>query len=423
MLFIYKSLINLLYPVFIIIIFLRIFFKKESKTRYREKLFSSSFNAKKNFKKKLIWFHVASIGEFNSIVPIINRLNNKKIYQILITSVTLSSSHLISEKFSNKKNILHRFFPLDKDYLVKEFLKKWSPDLIFFVDSEIWPNFLIEIKNNNIPLILLNGRITKKTFKRWMLIKSFAVKVFNSFNLCFASNKESEKYLKIFKAKRIKFVGNLKFSTIINKKNIFSTNETFLKKNKFWCAASTHRGEEIFCINTHLELKKKYKNIVTIIIPRHVDRSREILSLCKKNNLNTHLLNNKEKIDKKSEIIIINSFGNLLGYYKYTSSVFIGKSSLVKFKSNGGQNPIEAAKLGCRVYHGPYVSNFSEIYKFLRNYGICNEVKSEKELSTKIFYDLKKNKSNKIKIVSFINKLGETILKKSLSEISKVYKI
>ena len=282
MLFIYKSLINLLYPVFIIIIFLRIFFKKESKTRYREKLFSSSFNAKKNFKKKLIWFHVASIGEFNSIVPIINRLNNKKIYQILITSVTLSSSHLISEKFSNKKNILHRFFPLDKDYLVKEFLKKWSPDLIFFVDSEIWPNFLIEIKNNNIPLILLNGRITKKTFKRWMLIKSFAVKVFNSFNLCFASNKESKKYLKIFKAKRIKFVGNLKFSTIINKKNIFSTNETFLKKNKFWCAASTHRGEEIFCINTHLELKKKYKNIVTIIIPRHVDRSREILSLCKK---------------------------------------------------------------------------------------------------------------------------------------------
>jgi len=251
MLLIYRCLINFLYPFFVLIIFLRIFFNKESKQRYKEKLFASSFNIEKNADKKLIWFHVASIGEFKSIIPIIKKLDENNIYQFLITSVTLSSSQLISKELLNKKNIFHRFFPIDTVSLVKKFLDGWSPNLIVFVDSEIWPNFLSEIKRRKIPSILINGRITKKTFERWALIPGFAKNIFDTFDLCLASSNESEKYLKKLNAKNVKFIGNLKFTNSINLESIDDDNRLFFNQKKFWCAASTHKGEEIFCIKTH----------------------------------------------------------------------------------------------------------------------------------------------------------------------------
>ena len=161
---IYRHLINILFPIIIILIFLRVWFKKEDKNRFKEKLFVSSFNITRNKDKKLIWFHTASIGEIKSIIPLIKKLNTNNKFEFLITSVTKSSSKLIVEQLSNEKNVIHRFFPVDKQNVVIKFLEGWSPDLILFVDSEIWPNFLFEIKKKNIPLILLNGRITKKTF-------------------------------------------------------------------------------------------------------------------------------------------------------------------------------------------------------------------------------------------------------------------
>ncbi len=423
MLFIYRSLINVIYPFLIIIIFLRVFFKKESKQRYKEKLFSSSFNVKRDLNKKLIWFHVASIGEFNSIVPIINELNKKNTYQFLITSVTLSSANLISKDLLKKKNIFHRFFPVDQLNLVEKFLDNWAPNLIFFVDSEVWPNFLLEIKRRKINSILLNGRITRKTFKRWMMVKGFANEIFNTFNLCLASSNESKTYLDILNARNVKFFGNLKFSTSINFKNVKTKNNLSLKKNKFWCAASTHKGEEIFCLKTHLILKKKLKKITTIIIPRHIHRSYKIESLCRKYNLSSQLLNRNEIIDSKKEVIKINSFGVLLKYFKEANSVFIGKSILKHFKSAGGQNPIEAAKLGCKIYHGPFIYNFADIYKLLKKYKICEMVSNERELSKKLIKDFKRIKpKEKIKI-KIINNLGEKILKRSLIEINKISKL
>ena len=143
---IYRHLINILFPLIIILIFLRVWFKKEDKNRFKEKLFISSFNITRNKDKKLIWFHAASIGEIKSIIPLIKKLNTNNKFEFLITSVTTSSAKLILEQLSNEKNIIHRFFPIDKQSIVIKFLESWSPDLILFVDSEIWPNFLFEIK-------------------------------------------------------------------------------------------------------------------------------------------------------------------------------------------------------------------------------------------------------------------------------------
>ena len=251
MLFIYRSLINLIFPIIIIITIIRIIYKKEDKFRYREKLFSSSFNVKRNKDKRLIWFHVASIGELKSIVPIINKLNETQRFEFLITTVSLSSSKLVPNLFINQRNIFHRFFPYDKVNLVKSFLDKWKPDIILFVDSEIWPNFLFEINLRKIPLIMLNGRITKKTFDRWKVVLNFAKNNFNKFDLCLAASKESESYLKQLGAKNLKFFGNIKLADKIDQKEISNLNSNFLLQKKFWCDASTHKGEEIICIKTH----------------------------------------------------------------------------------------------------------------------------------------------------------------------------
>ena len=203
---------------------------------------------------------------------------------------------------------MHRFFPIDKPKLVQDFLNKWKPNLVIFVDSEIWPNFLFEIKKNKIPLVLLNGRITKKTFLRWNFIYKTAYEVFQNFDLCLASSEQSKKYLEKLQVKNIKYIGNLKLTSENNFQDLPKQNIDVLIKNKCWCAVSTHKGEEIFSIKAHINLKKIYSRIITIIIPRHINRVFEIESLCKKFGLNTQILNYGDFINDQSEIILINSY-------------------------------------------------------------------------------------------------------------------
>ena len=275
MLIFYRLLINIVFLISPIIVILRLLKKKESFKRFKEKF---CFFSKKRFKGKLLWFHGASVGEIQSIIPLLERLEkNKKIKQILVTSNTLSSSNII-EKFKFKK-IVHQFFPIDTNILSKKFLNYWKPDVAFFIDSEIWPNTLYNLNERNIKVVLINGRITKKTFKRWMKLEFFAKKVFSKFDLCLSSSKESKNYLDKLGAKSPRFLGNLKFSQSENEIIEMDKGlEKFIKSRKSWCASSTHKSEEVFCANVHKELKKKYKNLLTIIIPRHVNRTSEIIN-------------------------------------------------------------------------------------------------------------------------------------------------
>ena len=407
--------------MFIIIIYLRKIFNKEDKIRYREKIFSKFFKPNKNNKKKLIWFHAASIGEVQSIFPLIERLNfEKSNLEFLITTVTLSSGNLVEKRIEKYSNITHRYFPVDVEFLIKRFLYVWKPSLIIFIDSEIWPNLIYEIKKNKIPSMIVNGRITKKTFNRWMLISKFAKEIFNTFDTCIASSNESKDHLKKLNAKNVKYFGNLKLSISMDIKKISNENDDFFKKNKIWCAVSTHRGEEFFCLKTHLNLKKIYKNIVTIIIPRHINRSKEIKILCNKLNLNSQILDANKKVSENKEIIIINSFGSLPLYLKFSKSVFMGKSLLKKLKKVGGQNPIEAAKLGCKVYHGPYTYNFKEIYELLRNYQIADEINNEVELTNKLIRDFKDPNKKNNNMNEILNNLGQKILGDTIKEINQI---
>jgi len=422
MLFLYRCLTLILFPGLIILIYFRSINKKEDKLRFKEKIFSSSFKATRDTSKKLIWFHAASIGEVISTFPLIEEINssNKNI-EFLITTVTLSSAKLLEKKIkeSNSENISHRFFPLDLEHLVEKFLHVWKPSLICFVESEIWPNFLFKIKKKKIPLVLINARITKKTFNRWNLINNFAKKVFNNFDLCIAASEESKNNLKKLQVKNLTYIGNLKFAAKNKLEDLNKFNKKILNSSKVWCAASTHEGEESIILETHLEIKKKYKNILTIIVPRHISRCSYIKNLSNKFNLNSQILNDKDSINVDSEILIINSFGVLSKYFNYCKNIFIGKSFVKKLEHVGGQNPIEAAKYGCKIFYGPYVYNFKEVYDFLCTHNISEQVNSEKDLAQKII----KNFDNQNKVsqqqINLLNTYGEKILTETIAQLKK----
>jgi len=417
MLQVYRYLTYFLFPIFIILIYFRSLFNKEDKKRFKEKIFSSHFMARKDNSKKLVWFHAASIGECLSILPLIEEINNKNI-NFLITTVTLSSSKLLENKLNKYNNIDHRFLPLDIILLVENFLSSWKPDLVCFVDSEIWPNFLFKIKEKKIPLLLINARLTKKSFNRWNVILNFAKKVFSNFDLCITANEESKDNLSKLNVKNLKHIGNLKYSVQSIYEELGDSNKKVLNNYKTWCAASTHSGEELIVIRTHLRIKKNYNNVLTIIIPRHIGRSFSIKSLSKKFNLKTQILNDNDLINPNTEILIINSFGVLPKYFNYCKNIFIGKSFVKEKENVGGQNPIEAAKLGCKIFYGPYVYNFKEIYERLKSYGMAEKIDKEIELAEKIIENFKKPMIKDQKKINLLNTYGKKILKETALEVN-----
>ena len=412
MLIVYRLLINIIFFLSPLIISFRLIKGKENIYRFKEKI---GFFSKKKFNEKLYWFHGASVGELKSIIPIIDKLEKKnKVKKILITSNTLSSSKIF-ENLKYKK-IIHQFFPIDVNFITKKFLDYWKPSKVFFIDSEIWPNMILNIKKRNIPLILINGRISNKSLKRWMFLKSFSKKIFSKFDLCLSSSEESKKNLIKLNAKNVKYIGNLKFAVIDyeNKRLPKKIKKIFITKN-IWCASSTHKKEEILCGKIHLNLKSKIKNLLTIIIPRHVERSLEIKNDLEKLNLKVHLHMSNKKIKRDTDIYLVNTYGATKLFFSNCKIVFLG-GSLV---NHGGQNPLEAARLQCNILHGKYIYNFNEIYKFLSKNKISFEIKNQKEF-LKYLIKLFNFGAKKVEIKKKIDLIGNKILRNSLKEIDMI---
>jgi len=409
MLFIYKILINIIFFFSPLILIIRLIRNKEDPHRFKEKFGFFSKNKKKG---KLIWFHGASVGEVQSVIPLIERFEkNKGISQILITSNTVSSSNII-KKFKLRKTI-HQFFPIDCDFISKKFLNYWKPSKVFFIDSEIWPNTINNLYDKKIPIILLNGRITKKTLGRWLMFPNFAKSLFQKFQICLSSSLESKKYLKKLGAKNIKFIGNLKFSQSETESlELDKSLKNFLKSKNLWCASSTHYSEEKFCGQTHLILNKKYKNLLTIIIPRHIGRVKLIENELSNLNLKVHLDEPKKKISPDTSIYLVNSYGKTKSFYKECKNVFLGGSII----NHGGQNPLEAVRYGCKVFHGPNVSNFKEIYDFLKNKRLSKKITNHNTLANLLDMTFKK-KSNPKQISQNLYLIGKNILNKTYKEI------
>ncbi len=409
MLFLYRLLINLIFIVSPFIIILRVLKKKEDIKRFKEKF---CFFSKQRGSGKLVWFHGASVGELLSIIPIIEKIEKKnQIKKILVTSNTLSSSKIL-QKFAFKK-VIHQFFPIDTNFHSKKFLDYWKPSSAFFIDSEIWPNTFLNLKKGGIPITLLNGRITKKTYTRWKFFSSFSKKIFKTFDLCLSSSKESKSFLIKLGAKNVKFIGNIKFAQSENEKIIKNHNlKSFILNKKVWCASSTHKTEEKICGVVHKELQKKFKNLLTIIIPRHIERVNDIKDEMIGLNLNVHTYGSRKKIPKNTEIYIVDAYGKTKTFYNLCKNVFLGGSLIM----HGGQNPLEATRYGCNILHGPNVDNFREIYIFLKKNKMSQKITSPNNMILKLEKLLMK-KPNSKKIQQKLKLIGQQILDSTLREI------
>ena len=408
MLLVYQSLSVLIFIISPLIILIRIIKKREDTKRFKEKF---CYFSKKRTSGKLIWFHGASIGEILSVIPLIEKLEeNKKIKQILITSNTLSSSKILSEM--KLKKTVHQFFPLDTNFHTQKFLNYWNPSLAIFIDSEIWPNMITNIKKKSISLLLLNARITKKSFKKWRIFRSSAKEIFQKFDMCFPCSLASKKYLQLLGVKKIRYIGNLKFSQTEEGPLKYDFKNKHLFK-KLWCASSTHDSEEKICGLVHKKLKTKYKDMLTIIIPRHITRVQKIVNEMKKLDLKVQIHNSRNKIKKETDIYLVNSYGKTKPFFKICKTVFLG-GSLIK---HGGQNPLEAARYGCKILHGPNISNFKEIYALLNKYRVSTKVNNINQIIKNVDISFKqKNNSNNLKLK--IKKLGKKILNSTLKEVN-----
>jgi len=419
MYFWYRFFTYLFYPFAPIYLYFRKIRKKENSISYKEKLSRIEIPREEGF---LVWFHVASVGEAMSILPLIEScIEEKKIDKILITSITLSSGKILKKRFNKNVKVFHQFLPLDISVWTNKFLNHWKPNLSIFIDSEIWPNLILQISREKIPLLLINARITKKSFDRWKLIISFAKKIFEKFDLCVASNKESENFLKILGAKNIKNYGNLKFSNIKTNLNK-ELNPDFLNKiknRKIWCAASTHPTEEILCAKSHIKIKESYNNILTIIIPRHIDRIEKIQKELSNLNLKIALYSKLDQINTNTDIILIDSYGEASKFYNISKCVFVGKSITKFLIMNSGQNPIEPARLGCKILHGPNVRNFVEIYGYLKTLGVTKQINNSDELSLSLIEEFEVKKVKKTNIKEEIDNYGQNILNNVIVELKK----
>jgi 3-deoxy-D-manno-octulosonic-acid transferase len=410
MFFLYQLILSILILVSPVILLIRIIRNKEDKKRVLEKL---SISSKKRVKGKLIWFHGASVGEILSIVPLIkNYEKNKSISQILITSSTLSSSKILGQ-FRLKKTI-HQFYPLDHIYITKKFLTYWKPDISIFIDSEIWPCMFNELERKKIPLILINARITESSFSRWQISAKFAKNVFSKISLALPQNLETLKYLKLLKVKNIKIAGNLKYygekNNQLDKANLLKNK---FKDFKVWCAASTHNNEEILIGKLHKKLKRREKKLITIIIPRHVNRTNEIIDALNNLNLNCITHSSNQKLQKNTDIYLVDSYGESSRFYNLTNVCFVG-GSIIK---HGGQNPLEPARLGNYIINGPNIKNFKEIYTFLNNLKMSSSAYNILTLENIILKKLKTKVTNKN--IKKIIKIGNDVLKKNLFYINK----
>ena len=410
MFFLYQILIFITILFSPLILLVRFLKNKEDKKRFIEK-FSIIF--KKKNKQNLVWIHAASVGEVMSVVPLIDELEkDKKIEKILLTTSTLSSSKIFENlKF---KKTFHQFFPIDFFFLTSIFIKHWRPKIAIFIDSEIWPCMFTEIKKNKIPLVLLNARITERSFKKWQILKKFSSIIFGKIDMAYPSNLETMNFLKKFKVKKIKKIGNLKFTERkkVKEKKFSKSFLRSINKKLILVASSTHPNEEMIISKTHLKLKKTFQNLLTIIIPRHIHRVQDIAKDIQSLNLKTIIRTSKQKIKPDTDIYLVDTYGETKKFFNISKTTFIGGS----LTNHGGQNPIEPARFGLNIIHGPYVRNFRDIFKLFANKKISHKIKNHNELfkvSQKLL-----TKNNKIKLN--LRKIGNSILKETVIEIKNI---
>jgi len=398
---IYKIIFLALHPFLIFFLWLRSLKKKEDPFRYKEKLGYTNLNARPN----IIWFHVASLGEIKSIHSIIKHYQNNKNINLLITSVTLSSYEYFNQNLKND-NTFHQYAPLDSPIVINRFLKFWKPKLSILVESEIWPNMIFQT-SQKCKIVLLNARISKKSFRKWKFLRNNFKNILNRFDFILPQSHETIEILKFFDYEKYELIGNIKYiNTEVNLPNIIKINNDF----KAWAAMSVHHDEIDHIINIHKNISSIEKNFITFLIPRHLNNIKNIENKIQKQNIAFQKISKQNKIDNFSGIVLVDKFGVADDIFNKIKIVFMGGS----FINHGGQNPIEPVKYGCKILSGKNIFNFTEIYEELVNKKIAKIVNDQSELEEQLLIYLN-NKTISDNVGSDYKEFSEKIYKKTIA--------
>lgn len=338
--------------------------------------------------KSLLWVHAVSVGEAVAALTIIQAILKKyPQVQVLLTTTTLSSAKILETRLP--KNVIHQFCPVDTPQAVRRFLKHWQPDLAIWIESELWPNLLHKTQEKGIPTILLNGRMSSRSFSRWKKLKSIIAPLLSRLELCAVQSEDQASYFQALGAKNVSIMGNVKLMMTpldvdVDKYQAF---KKAVGDRPLWLAASTHPGEEEIVFKTHKTLQKKIPHLLTILVPRHVERAIALQQLALKEGLST-TLRTKASIFDKVDVYIANTLGEMELFYALAPIVLMGAT----FVPKGGHNPIEAAQKGAFILHGPHTFNNHQLYEALASLGLSACVLDQSSLPRLILPWLEKQK-------------------------------
>ncbi|MDA0239114.1 MAG: 3-deoxy-D-manno-octulosonic acid transferase [Proteobacteria bacterium] len=319
----------------------------------------------------LVWLHAASIGESLSMLPLIETLlKDRPSMTVLVTTGTVSSAKLMGERLPDRA--FHQYVPVDRVAYARRFLDHWHPDLALWAESEFWPNLISECHARGVPMVLVNGRISTKSYAGWQKARGVIAELLKDFALCFGQTQLDADRLKNLGAVQPLCVGNLKFAVPplpVDDSQLQRLSETLADRPR-WLAASTHPGEEEIIADVHRRLAKVSPNLVTLIAPRHPGRGDDIAALLRERGFSVAQRTKDQPLTPDVEIYVADTLGELGLFYRLVDIAFIGKS----FVPLGGQNPLEALRLDCAVLHGPHMDNFRLIAEQMASAGCSIEV-------------------------------------------------
>jgi 3-deoxy-D-manno-octulosonic-acid transferase len=327
----------------------------------------------------LIWMHGASVGEMLAVIPLVEGVRARN-FNVLVTSGTVTSARLAERRLP--PGAIHQFIPLDAPRYIDRFLEHWQPNLALFVESDLWPNLIMASTERNVPLILINGRLSERSFTRWRYLPSTIEALLSRFDLCLTqSEPDAERYSELG-APRVSMTGNLKLDVPAPPVDAgkLTAMRAVVRQRPMIAAASTHPGEEAVIIDAHRRLKQTFPGLLTVIAPRHPERGSGVVEIATAAGLNAVARSRGLLPDRGTDVYVADTIGELGLIYRLAPIVFMG-GSLVR---HGGQNPIEAAKLGAAILHGPHVWNFNEIYAALDEARGAEEVLDVNRLAVRI---------------------------------------
>ena len=369
----YRSVTDLAYVPARLLLSYRAAVGKEDKFRISERLGQPSLPRPSS---QLVWCHGASVGEATSLIPLISFILSDFNVQVLLTTGSRTSAKLVTKKLP--VGAIHQYVPMDRGAWVGSFLDHWNPDLVIWVESELWPNMLTEIRKKGLPAVLINGRLSERSFQRWRWARKTAKQLLSTFQLTVSQSLNDGIRFRRLGAENVIVSENLKFGAT-DLPVIVSELEAIRQQigtRPVWLAASTHAGEEEIVLDTHCRLLNSIPNLLTIIAPRHPKRGKKILELATSRNLRISQRSEGKSIGDGEHVYLADTLGELGLFYSVSPIVFMGKS----LTTHGGQNVLEPARHHCAIIHGPNMENFQEIASEMLNKHASLEVASGEEL-------------------------------------------